>query len=593
MSFSQNSSSEKTIRISFWFVGPVLAAILTYTTRYFINGDALSYIEIGEALRHGNVWGLANLTYSPAYPVLLGAAQLVFNTTPLNELQVLRVMNFVSFLLAMGSCELFMRFLRREAKSLSSQNEVLLPAPIINLLCYSMFLLAALVWVKVRLLNPDMIIVALMLTCASAVLWIRENPLFYRYVALGVCCGVGYLVKSFFFVYSGVFFLLAALCAGSIRKTISHTVLAVLIMLLVGAPLIASLSYKLGRFTTGELGKLAYAVFIAGEGTPVRPRVIDPDTKTILYRHDDMGTRPSGFDICYWAEGRVPRLDLKVHSKIVAENVLDVFRQLPFIFLVIVWYVAQIYCSSYSFRSAHPPSFYLILLFICLSGTGFYCMVHLETRYLAGPLFLGFAALVMSVRCRASSNWKAMVPSIAFLCVLWLHVLHAGFDQTMRSLQSTQQKPSYKEATLELHTVKDYLLAHGLKQGDETAILGGPPVYWARFAGLRITAEIEAPERFFAIGEKERRDLMERLQKEGIRAIVGNDVQLLRLAHEGWRRVDGTRDYYVIFLDRGHRATNEASDRTTDTVVSQVRDSCPHIRIHSTDSLVCPPGGPA
>src|SRR5512135_3223532 len=118
MSFFQHSLSEKTIRILFWVVGCVIAAILTYTTRFFINGDALTYIEIGEALRNGHIWGLANLTYSPAYPVLLAAAQIVFNTTPLNELETLRAVNFFSFLLAMGSCELFMSFLRREAEAL-------------------------------------------------------------------------------------------------------------------------------------------------------------------------------------------------------------------------------------------------------------------------------------------------------------------------------------------------------------------------------------------------------------------------------------------------------------------------------------------
>ncbi len=79
---------------------------------------------------------------------------------------------------------------------------------------------------------------------------------------------------------------------------------------------------------------------------------------------------------------------------------------------------------------------------------------------------------------------------------------------------------------MELHAVKDYLLANGLNKGAETAILGNPPVYWARFAGVRITAEIEAPARFLAMSEEERRELIERLQSKGIRAIVGNGEKL-------------------------------------------------------------------
>ncbi len=160
LNFLQKSSSETTIRVLFWTIGPLIAAVLTYTTRYFINGDAIAYVEMGEALRYGRLWELANLTYSPGYPVLLGLGQILLRTSPLDELELLRVVNFFCFLLAMGSCELLMIFCRREAEALENRNEALLPRPILSLLCYSMFLLAALDWVKVRLLNPDMLVVA-------------------------------------------------------------------------------------------------------------------------------------------------------------------------------------------------------------------------------------------------------------------------------------------------------------------------------------------------------------------------------------------------------------------------------------------------
>ena len=242
LTFLQKSSSETTIRVLFWTIGPLIAAVLTYTTRYFINGDAIAYVEMGEALRYWRLWELANLTYSPGYPVLLGLGQILLSTSPLNELELLRAVNFLCFLLAMGSCELLMTFCRREAAALENRNEAMLPRPMLSLLCYSMFLLAALDWVKVRLLNPDMLVVAVMLTCASIILWIRESPAVRKYVVLGICCGIGYLVKSFFFFFSGVFFLLAALCAGSYRKAFPSTAVAVLTMLLVGSPLMTALS---------------------------------------------------------------------------------------------------------------------------------------------------------------------------------------------------------------------------------------------------------------------------------------------------------------------------------------------------------------
>ncbi|MGB6064632.1 MAG: hypothetical protein WBG50_07465 [Desulfomonilaceae bacterium] len=553
--FFRKRSWETDVRILFWTIGPILAAVLAYTTRYFINGDAIAYIQMGDALRHGQLWGLANLTYSPGYPALLALGQILLNTSPLNELETLRIVNFFCFLLAMGSCELFMMFCKREATAISGSNETLLPRPIMSLLCYSTFLLAALVWIKVQLLNPDMLVMALMLTGAALVLWIREDPAIHKYIFLGACCGIGYYLKSFFFIFSSVFFLLAALCARTYWKALSRTAVAVLVMLLVASPLIAALSHKLGRFTYGELGKQAYAYFISGTGKPFRPKLIDERTQTFFYPGGDPGARQC--DMCYWQEGIVPKFDLKAHAKVFLHNLIDAFSQLPFIFLVVAWYIVQVRLCSYSFASSRPPSFYLILAFISLAGVGFYTLIHVETRYIAGALFIGFATLVMSIRSPVRADWRALMPSILFLCILWPHLIYAGVDQSLRSLRSTPKKPSYKECYLELHAVKNFVLSNGLKQGDETAILGEPPVYWARFAGVRITAEIQAPGEFMAIGEKQRKRILEKLDDQGIEAVVGRGDSLDGLVREGWRHVVGTQHYYVKFFHPIHQGDSQ------------------------------------
>src|SRR5208283_5283763 len=136
------------IRAAYWAVGLTAGAILTYTTRYYLNGDGINYIEMGEALRHGWWSGLVNLTESPGYAFLLGLGQIVLNTNRLNELQLLKSVNFVCF----------------------------------------------------------------MVTSTSIVLWIKENPVPYvKFVLLGVSTAPGYLFKSFFFPFSTIFFVLAGL----------------------------------------------------------------------------------------------------------------------------------------------------------------------------------------------------------------------------------------------------------------------------------------------------------------------------------------------------------------------------------------------
>ena len=132
------------IRAAYWAIGLTAGAILTYTTRYYLNGDGINYIEMGEALRHGWWSGLVNLTESPGYAFLLGLGQIVLNTNRLNELQLLKCVNFVCFVVAMLTCELFINLVRRQYQSLCRDAGQALPFPLISALSYSMFLFATL-----------------------------------------------------------------------------------------------------------------------------------------------------------------------------------------------------------------------------------------------------------------------------------------------------------------------------------------------------------------------------------------------------------------------------------------------------------------
>ena len=37
------------IRVCFWILGVLLGGIITYTTRHFINGDAIAYLDMAQA----------------------------------------------------------------------------------------------------------------------------------------------------------------------------------------------------------------------------------------------------------------------------------------------------------------------------------------------------------------------------------------------------------------------------------------------------------------------------------------------------------------------------------------------------------------
>jgi hypothetical protein len=161
------------IRVAFWVFGLTAGAILAYTTRYYLNGDGINYIEMGEALRQGRWSGLVNLTESPGYAFLLGLGQIVLNTNRLNELQLLKSVNFVCFVVAMAACELFVSTLKRQYSTLSINTREPLPFPVLRTLTYGMFLFSTLSWIRLRLVAPEMMVFVFMVTSTSIILWLK------------------------------------------------------------------------------------------------------------------------------------------------------------------------------------------------------------------------------------------------------------------------------------------------------------------------------------------------------------------------------------------------------------------------------------
>ncbi len=547
---SGNLQSE--IRLVFWILGPLAAAILAYTTRYFVNGDAMAYIEMSEAFINGRFSALANLTYSPGYPVLLGLAQSIIKTDPSNEIQLLKSVNFICFLLAMAACEFLMTFLRKVLIESKRTDIGLVPIWIFNALCYSMFLVASLTLVRMQLINPDMLIFAQVLFIAAIILQIREHPDAYtRYAVLGLATGIGYLSKSFLLVFSPVFFLLAAACSRSFKRAFPRVLLAILLMLIISSPLIAALSDRLGRFTYGELGRHAYAFLISGQGDPIHPKVINEEPKTVLYRYDIQCTRPSGFDICYWYEGFRPVFNVGVHARIITNNVAGIFLQMPWLLLIGIWYFFQWKLGKITFGSLRPPSVFIVLFTISIAGIGLYSLLNVEPRYIASFLFLGFVALVMSVRYsdnKPKSRVLMMSSAIALAFFLIGLSAYSLVDQSCRSLRSEGEKLSYKEAFIEQIAVKDFLQKQGLLQGDEIAIIGSPPVNWARMAGVKIVAEIPIIDQMLSASVEQRSACLQALRNEGIKAIVVKDSRFREPSQSGWIPIPGSRDYFAYIL---------------------------------------------
>jgi len=549
-----SESLNSRLRIAFWAVGLVCSAIIVYCTRFYINGDAITYVEMGEGLRVGEWWRLANLTYSPGYPVLLGIAQLILQTAPLNEIPVLKIVNWLCFLMAMAACDIIVSCVRKELKPLVGEDERPLPLVAVSLLGYSMFLLVTLIWVKLGLISPDTLMNLIVLASVAAILWIKNHGGTYlQYAVTGALFSIGYMSKAWFLMFSPALILVIAAISGPIRKAIPRMAVLLLVMAVVASPLVGALSSRMGRFSYGELSGYAYVFFISGQGeSKFKPLTIHDHPEVVSYSYHIPCTYPAGFDICYWHIGMRPKIDLVAHAKVVLNNIGGFFRDYSWLLLILVWFFYQTRIGRFRSGKLFPPSTVTIFLSLGALATCFFMLIYFETRYWSPFFFLSFLGLVAGLRypLKELKTRNRVMFGVGVLAVFCLGFLaFSVVDQGKSGLVSSNGKWSYERRYQEQLAISDFLKDNCRPAGGDVAILGtAVATYWGRMAGVRIVGLITDRDEYLAVSQENRQRAREKLEQSGIKLVVGRGAELDELAGEGWRFVPGTRDYYVLCL---------------------------------------------
>lgn len=592
--------SESLIRKVFWILGVSCGGILAYTTRHYVNGDAIAYVDMAEAFRHGVWTDLVNLTYAPGYSILLGVLSSL--VPHVNEFFLAKALNFFCFLGAMAACDLFINRvitvlrsgsyevtfrggafgsltpsalearpyacsppvargdLECQGKHLQggeASNGTSLPMTAFSAIGYSTFLVAALVWVKIQIITPDLAVFLFILLCSTSLLNIRSKAeSFVHFGALGLFNGLGYIFKTFFFPFSTVFFLLSAFCCRSVRAAIPRLMFGMGVMLIVSAPLVIAQSMKAGRLSFGESGSYNYSRFVAGHGQTIHhPTVIYKSPDVLWYDHGKITTFPNGVDPAYWGLGIRPALNLHAQAAAIGNSLK---RMMGRIFMpvaaILIWFCAQWWGNGISRIRFLPPSLAVILLALCTAGVLMYCLIVMEIRYVAPFVFLGFVALTVLPCYRFEQEgrqWKVLVHAGLLVTFLLGTLAHSMVDQTVRAQYSVSGKRSHRELFMEAETVKEFLLSLRLNRGDTVAIVH--PFHsvfsWASLAGLRITAELPHGEAFLRHSTVEREAALAALKRAGFKAVVSNDPLFADIANEGWIKVPRTANYFVRVLN--------------------------------------------
>lgn len=517
-------------------------------------GDAVSYLDIGDALIRGD-WTIGiNSYWSPLYPLLLGFTRVAFSPGPDAEYAIVRLANFLVYIVALTSFDVLLREVQRSRPGPRGGPPGVPPWGWL-VMGYSLFLWTSLDLIKLSQISPDLAVAAVVyLACALLLRIRRDVASTWTYVGLGALLGVGYWTKAPLFPMAGVFLALAGLASRSRAAAVTNTLLATTVFLGVSAPLIVTLSRRDGRLTFGDTARLNYAWYVGGvrsrhwqgspeTGTPVHPmQQVMARPEVYAFDRDLPVTYPLWHDPAYWYDGMHYSLNLRAQFRATASIAIQELRVLlgpagAFAFGVFILLVVGWSAESPARLGAQWP-----LLLPALAAFAMYSLVHVENRHIAPFITVAYLGLLSAVIVRDSIEGRRVVAAVAMGTAAVL-LSPIGPAYTPRYYWMAFQPPPNPAWELAKR-----LADFGLCAGDRvatTTYANLSHVAWARLLRVQVAAEVyHRPDEtvdnsFWEAPELVQDSILRALAARRVRLVVADDVPA-NVLPEGWTRVPNT-----------------------------------------------------
>jgi hypothetical protein len=554
-----------------WLMGIVFGALYAWAARHAMNGDGMSYLDMGDAYLRGD-WSMAiNAVWSPFYSWLLGLAMVVLKPSPYWEFPVAHLVNFVIYVFAMGCFHFFLLEVIRYHRSVeSSRNRyATVPKWAWLMLGYALFMWSSLNVISLSFVTPDMCVAAFVYVSAALLLRIRRgSPTWPTFVLLGVVLGLAYLAKAAIFPLAFIFLGLSAFSVGDFRRAGPRVLVALLVFLAVAGPFIAALSIAKGRVTFSDSAKLNYAWYVSGTqyrywqgeppstGRPSHPvRKLFDEPAIYEFGTPIGGTYPFRYDSSYWYEGVIPRFDLKGQVKVLAQALriyFNIFFDLGGV--LVVGSLILYFMGRRQWMAIKDMAPYWVLLVPGMAALAMYALVHVEPRYVGPFVVLLWVGVFCGVRLPDSHESIRLVACvIVALSLVTMVKIAAPTAQVM--YESGRDLMRGRLASADMHwQVADGLSRMGIQPGDQVALIGlGGSSYWARLARVRIVAEIPQAEeaefqeahKFWAADDFVKSQVIKTFARTGAKVIVARAPR--NASTTGWHRI-GNTDYYAYIL---------------------------------------------
>jgi hypothetical protein len=574
-----------------WLAAVSLGAVHTWAARHSMNADGMSYLDLADAWRNldavqawrtGQWTSIANAYWSPLYSWLLAAGLAIARPTPYWEAAVAHLVNFAGYLVALAYFHYFWMGLRRQVEqrrqATGRADETVFPEWAWILLGYGLCVWILLDWITIDIVTPDMYVAAFVFLDVGLLVRIRGGATGWgTFLVLGLSLGLGYLTKAILLPMAAVFMVTILLAAPHRLRVIPRLVLTLAVFATLASPWACLLTKAKGRFTMGDAGKMNYAGQVNGFypwdvwqgdapppgcGKPKHPvRQLLDKPAVFEFTEPVGGTYPVWYDPSYWHDGVEPRLDLRQQPRVLSEQ-LSVYLNLFCREMGLITFPLLLLLFVRSPRAGTLRSLASMwwLALPALAALGAYGLVHVESRYVGPFILMLWAAILPAVglpRCD-TSNRVIGCAAVAMLSGVLLLVGHNAWPACKEACTDAR---NHNESRLNPHWLTAQAMAEaGLRPGEQVGHVGQAVrswSYWARLAGVRITAELRPSESFWLGDDATRaRVLSVFTERTPVKAVVTREQtpneRPFGLPYDfapGWEPVGNTR-FYIRFLGR-------------------------------------------
>jgi hypothetical protein len=548
-------------RAVFWAIVVLLGLLQAWSHRLIVDYDGVSYLDIAEDYAHGAWSSAINGYWSPLYSWLLAIVIYPLKFLRSSESAFLHLVNFSGYIGAYASFEFFLSQLFRSEQSADSDGLMAGSESAWHTLGLGLFLYSSLYMANHAGSSPDIFVVLFVYLAAGLLIRIIQAGQAHArtYVAFGAALGFGYLTKSAMFPLSLVFLAVAGFTSLRRRKGRLAFLLAPVCFALVAGPWMAVLSHAKGRFTFGDVGRLAYAERVGARAVPLQwgglaeagqnlvhpPRLLRTDPPVLEFATPVPGTFALWHD-SYWVEGMKIHFSWTGQLRVLHESYdtfFDLLNQqreylVLLLFLVILQGTVLLYFKAF-----------LRLWVLWLPATaalGMYALVLVQPRYIAPFVVMLWLSLFAAIRLPRNDVFQRFV-----FCAVVATVLTTGVGLLRGAISDFHlllRPPPDEQAEIaeDLHKL-------GVLDGQSIATIGIPreTFYWARLARLRIVSEIptENVNQFWFASPGTQEKVRSLFAQTGAAAIV-TDTMPAGTNVPGWVPI-GRSPYFVFLLPTG------------------------------------------